>query len=231
MADREQFLAHVRERIQSGGARPHEHYQPTVAPDSVWTPNRPRPSAWEPSPGELPERFLAELRALGGTGARVSDTAAARDYIVELARQKGATLLVRWGDEPTEALGVDAPLSAAGTRVAVWGRDADARDLTATADIGLSSAECAVAETGSLVLVTSAERGRAVTLLPPAYVAVVPSARLVPRVTDVIAHYAQAGPLPASLCFHTGPSRSADIEQSLAIGVHAPGEIHVLLVE
>jgi L-lactate dehydrogenase complex protein LldG len=230
MADREQFLAHVRERIQSGGARPHEHYQPTVAPESVWTPTRPRPPVWEPSPGELPERFLAELRALGGVGARLADMAAARDYIIEMARHKGAALLVRWGDEPTDALGVDAPLSAAGTRVAVWGRDADARALCATADLGLSSAEYAVAETGSLVLVTSPERGRAVTLLPPAYVAVVPVARLVPRVTDVIAHYAQAGPLPASLCFHTGPSRSADIEQSLAIGVHAPGEIHVLLV-
>jgi len=230
MADREQFLAHVRQRIQSGGARPREHYQPTVAPDSVWTPIRPRPPVWEPSPAELPERFLAELRALGGAGARVADTASAREYIVTLARQKGAALLVRWGDEPTDALGVDAPLAAAGTRVAVWGRDADARALCATAGIGLSSAEFAVAETGSLVLVTSPERGRAVTLLPPAYVAVVPVARLVPRVTDVIAHYAQAGPLPASLCFHTGPSRSADIEQSLAIGVHAPGEIHVLLL-
>jgi L-lactate dehydrogenase complex protein LldG len=230
MADREQFLAHVRERIQAGGARPHERYQPTVASDSVWTPSRPRPPVWEPSPDELPERFLAELRALGGTGARVADTAAARDYITELARQKGVALLVRWGDEPTNALGVDAPLADAGTRVAVWGRDADARALCASAEIGLSSAEYAVAETGSLVLVTSPERGRAVTLLPPAYVAVVSVPRLVPRITDVIAHYAQAGPLPASLCFHTGPSRSADIEQSLAIGVHAPGEIHVLLV-
>ena len=230
MADREQFLAHVRARIQAGGARAHEHYQPTVAPDSVWTPDRPRPPVWEPSADELPERFLAELRALGGAGERLADTAAARDDIITLARQKGATLLVRWGDAPTDALGVDAPLSAAGTRVAVWGRDADARDLAATADIGLSSAEYAVAETGSLGLVTAPERGRAVTLLPPAYVAVVPVARLVPRVTDVIAHYAQAGPPPASLCFHTGPSRSADIEQSLAIGVHAPGEVHVLLV-
>lgn len=42
---------------------------------------------------------------------------------------------------------------------------------------------------------------------------------------------AATGELPSSLCFHTGPSRSADIGQSLAIGVHGPGEVHVLLVD
>nr|MBA3424077.1 LUD domain-containing protein [Rubrobacter sp.] len=42
--------------------------------------------------------------------------------------------------------------------------------------------------------------------------------------------YAERGGIPANVCFHTGPSRSGDIEMTLAIGVHGPGDVHVVLV-
>jgi L-lactate utilization protein LutC len=69
-----------------------------------------------------------------------------------------------------------------------------------------------------------------VTLLPPTYVAVVPVDRLLSTVPEAIEKYAGEATLPANLCFHTGPSRSGDIEMTLTIGVHGPGDVHVVLV-
>jgi L-lactate utilization protein LutC len=118
--------------------------------------------------------------------------------------------------------------------VVVWGERPDLRELVARADVGLSTAEWAIAETGSLVLVSGPGRGRSVTLLPPTYVAVLPAGRVLRTVPEAISRYAEVavgeGGLPANLCFHTGPSRSGDIEQSLFVGMHGPGDVHVVLV-
>ena len=73
-------------------------------------------------------------------------------------------------------------------------------------------------------------KGRSVTLLPPVHVAVVPVDRVLETVPDAIAKYAESGRVPANLTFHTGPSKSGDIEMTLAVGVHGPGEVHVVLV-
>ena len=67
------------------------------------------------------------------------------------------------------------------------------------------------------------------TLLPPTYVAVVPVERMLRTVPEAIEKYA-ASDLPANVCFHTGPSRSGDIEMALFVGMHGPGDVHVILV-
>jgi L-lactate dehydrogenase complex protein LldG len=82
-----------------------------------------------------------------------------------------------------------------------------------------------------LVLESGPGMGRSVTLLPPTYVAVVPVGRILRTVPEAIGKYAGiAGGLPANVCFHTGPSRSGDIEMALFVGMHGPGDVHVLLV-
>jgi L-lactate utilization protein LutC len=154
----------------------------------------------------------------------------AREYVVSLAKERDAKLLIRWDIEELERLGVDGPLKKAGVEVAVWRDLADFRDVAAGADIGLSTAEWAIAETGSLVLTSGPGRGRTVTLLPPTYVAVVTTEKVLRTVPEAIEKYPGDGGLPANVCFHTGPSRSGDIEMSLAIGVHGPGDMHVVLV-
>jgi L-lactate utilization protein LutC len=68
-----------------------------------------------------------------------------------------------------------------------------------------------------------------VTLLPPTYVAILPADWVLRTVPEAIQKYA-GGTLPANVCFHTGPSRSGDIEMSLVVGMHGPGDVHVLLV-
>jgi L-lactate dehydrogenase complex protein LldG len=221
MADRAGFLDNIRHRTRSG------QYKPTNAPDAAWTrtPERPFTSERIEDP---PSRFLEELDALGGHGERVANMDEARDHVVTLARERGAKLLVRWDVEDLERM--DGALGEAGVEVAAWRDIEDFREVAGGADIGLTTAEWAIAETGSLVLESGPGKGRTVTLLPPTYVAVVPVDRVLRTVPEAIERYAGSGGLPANVCFHTGPSRSGDIEMSLAIGVHGPGDVHVLLV-
>ena len=221
MAGRAEFLRNIRRRTRPG------EYRPTLAPDSVWIPKQPPP--WSERIDDPPARFLRELEAVGGHGFRAADGEEARDHVVDLARERGAKLLVRWYDEELDALGVDGPLSKAGVEVVVWRDLSDFREVTARADVGLSTADWAIADTGSLVLSSGPGRGRSVTLLPPTYVAVLPAARVLRDVPEAIERYA-GGVLPSNVCFHTGPSRSGDIEMSLVTGMHGPGDVHVVLV-
>jgi L-lactate dehydrogenase complex protein LldG len=221
VADRVQFLEAIRHRTRTG------KYKPTRAPDSAWTPKgEPRESERIEDP---PTRFLEELEALGGHGRRVENLEEARNYVLSLARERSAKLLVRWDDENLERIGVDTPLEEAGVEVAIWRDLEDFREIVARADVGLSTAEWAIAETGSLVLTGRPRRGRTVALLPPTYVAVVSAEKILSTVPDAIEKYAE-GTLPANVCFHTGPSRSGDIEMSLVTGMHGPGDVHVILV-
>ena len=224
MADRTEFLEAIRHRTRTG------KYKPTHAPDVAWT-EREGPREDEPIE-DPPARFLQELEALGGHGRRAASFDEARDYVVSLARERGAKLLLRWDVEELEALGADGPLSEAGIEVVVWRDLEDFREVAARADVGLSGAAWAVAETGSLLLESGPGKGRSVTLLPPTYVAVLPAERVLRTVHEAIEKYAEdgAGNLPANVCFHTGPSRSGDIEMEIFVGMHGPGDVHVVLV-
>ena len=222
MPGRTEFLQSIRHRTQAG------RYQPTNAPDVAWT-GKSRESEPIEDP---PARFIEELEALGGHGKRVASREEARDYVLELARERETELLVRWDVDELEALGVDGPLSDAGVEVAVWRKLADFKEVAGKADIGLSTASWAIAETGTLVLEGGPGMGRSVTLLPPTYVAVVPVGRILRTVPEAIGKYAgESGGLPANVCFHTGPSRSGDIEMALFVGMHGPGDVHVILVD
>jgi len=91
----------------------------------------------------------------------------------------------------------------------------------------VSHAAYALADTGSVVLLSSDEP-RARSLLPFVHVTIVREDRILP---DLETLFEALGPeLPSSVAIVTGPSRSADIEQKLAVGVHGPGEVHVVLV-
>lgn len=222
MAGRSEFLESIRHRTRTG------KYRSTHAPDVAWTEGEePRESAPIDDP---PARFLQELEALGGYGKRAASLEEAREYVVALAKERGANLLLRWDVEELEDLGVDKPLGEAGVEVVPWRDLEDFREVAARADIGLSTAEWAVAETGSLVLTSGPGKGRSVTLLPPTYVAVLPADRVLRTVAEAIEKYAGDGGLPANVVLHTGPSRSGDIEMEIFVGMHGPGDVHVVLV-
>ena len=92
----------------------------------------------------------------------------------------------------------------------------------------VSTALYGLADTGSVVLAASPEEPRARSLLPDVHVTVLEESRILPGLDELFASLGDD--LPSALAIVTGPSRSADIEQKLAVGVHGPREVHVVLL-
>ena len=110
--------------------------------------------------------------------------------------------------------------------------DGETRSVLAAAAIGVTVADLAIADTGTVVQLGRPFRPRSVSLLPPAHLVVLPEDRILGSLDDVLA--AAAGDLGGPegyMTLITGPSRTADIEKVLTIGVHGPGRIAVAIVE
>jgi L-lactate utilization protein LutC len=96
------------------------------------------------------------------------------------------------------------------------------------AGAGVSTALYGLADTGSVVLAASPEEPRRNSLLPDVHVTLLAESLILPGLDELFA--ALGDDLPSALAIVTGPSRSADIEQKLAVGVHGPREVHVVLL-
>ena len=107
---------------------------------------------------------------------------------------------------------------------------AELRNRCAVVDLGITSADYALADTGSLVMLASPGEARLISLLPPVHVAIVPRSRLLTGLDELFTLLPDPAAITSSMVLITGPSRTADIEQILVRGVHGPGEIHVVLV-
>jgi L-lactate dehydrogenase complex protein LldG len=106
-------------------------------------------------------------------------------------------------------------------------RIANARE----AAFGLSEADWAVAETGTVVMRSSADERRDYSLLPPAVGFIVPQRRICETLGDVLREIAaDERPLPSCLSFISGPSSTADIASVHVVGVHGPGEVFVWVI-
>jgi L-lactate dehydrogenase complex protein LldF len=100
------------------------------------------------------------------------------------------------------------------------------------ADAGISTAQWGIAETGTLVLMSDDERHRLASLLPPVHIAVLSRSRIVATLDDAFASVGREKPeeMSRAITFITGPSRTADIELTLVVGVHGPGVLHVIVI-
>ena len=105
------------------------------------------------------------------------------------------------------------------------------RAACVAADVGITSADYALAETGTLVMLSSPQEARLISLLPPMHVAVFPRSRMLANLDELLAILPNPAEQTSSMVLITGPSRTADIEQILVRGVHGPGEIYAVVVE
>ncbi|MEO5839593.1 MAG: LUD domain-containing protein [Acidimicrobiales bacterium] len=105
-------------------------------------------------------------------------------------------------------------------------------EAAARVEVAVVHATAAVAQTGSIVVDSTANGGRALSLLAPRALFVIDAANIVDTPADVLRNrdrWWPNGP-PSQIVMITGPSRSADIEMTLTIGVHGPGTVHALIV-
>jgi L-lactate dehydrogenase complex protein LldG len=98
-------------------------------------------------------------------------------------------------------------------------------------DVGITTAQAGIAETGTLVLDSSFERNRLASVVPPVHIAILPASRIYATLADVLAMLQSGKELSPAITFITGPSRTADIELTLTIGVHGPQKLYVIIDE
>jgi L-lactate dehydrogenase complex protein LldG len=165
------------------------------------------------------DRLLKEIGALSGVGQRLSapEIDGGLAQLVETERIRKATL---WSTPRLQALELDGKLRRLGVEVVP--ATAGKREL-AECDLGVTEADFALPETGTLGLLSSPEKPRAVSLLPRVHLAVVSPAALRADLEQVFAD----AKTRAYLVFITGPSRTADIELTVTLGVHGPQALHV----
>jgi len=191
---------------------------------------------------ETLKTFRLEFERVGGVFHRVASFGAVPAVVGRLAHEHEARELVTWH---SAALGADLSqaLEACGLAVhqmpagEVVGTERERlRAIAARADLGLTGVDLAIAETGTLVLVSGAGRPRSTSLLPACHIAVFDRTALVESLRQVGVileawHEAGAPATGAAINFITGPSRTADIELTLTRGVHGPKEVHAIFVE
>jgi len=171
------------------------------------------------------------LTALGAPVLIARDEAGVAQAVTGALQERGVTEVVAWDDPVLERFGLAGAAEAAGIRwvAAVPGTDAAGYRATAVrAGAGVTTADYAVAETGTLVLAHGAGRPRMTSLLPPVHLAVVPADRCLPDMAALFDRLGGGQP-PTNLTFVTGASRTGDIEHILIRKVHGPGELVVVI--
>ena len=168
-------------------------------------------------------RFTQALENLGGVLYRASSPEDARSYAETLLQGKtavasGAPLLAELGITALE--GVSSGIS----------DEPSLRALCASAVAGITGADYALADTGTLVLFSSPQESRMISLLPPLHLAVIRLEQILTGLDELFSLEPLPGNRSSSMVLITGPSRTADIEQILVRGVHGPGQIHVVVV-
>jgi len=167
--------------------------------------------------------FTERLEALGGQTERA-------------ATGREACELVRIAIEGKTALASNAPFliecgiaDLAGVETGITGR-AQLQAACAAVDVGITSADYALADTGSLVMLSTPQEARLISLLPHIHIAVVPVERLITGLDELFALLPRPAEQASSMVLITGPSRTADIEQILVRPAHGPGQVTVILV-
>lgn len=242
MTTRAEFLGRIRHRMPPGrpSLAPEVAERPADPAEAVEVIRRQLSERWR----ETLDRFQSEFERVAGVFHRVPTAAEVPDVVGRLARERQARRVVSWHPEALRAEWTEA-LTAGGLTVDPMPRGdigdehtrPALRRLIADADLGLTGADLAVAETGSLVLIAGRGRPRSTSLLPPCHVAVFGRSALVESLAQVgvfLEAWHRDGAPPGkggAINVITGPSRTADIELTLTRGVHGPKELHAIFVE
>ncbi|BBD09362.1 LutC/YkgG family protein [Desulfovibrio ferrophilus] len=175
-------------------------------------------------------RERAELR--GVRYVPVKDLENARNELKAMLKELGATSALVWDHHDLDALGLAEIL--AELKITVIAHDAPLAERAGT-DVGITSAEAVLPESGSVIVTAGASTPRQTSLLPPVHIALALPGRAVPTIPKLPAFVRSLtradGLLPSAMHIITGPSSTADIEKIVVKGVHGPTVCAVIAVE
>jgi L-lactate utilization protein LutC len=183
---------------------------------------------------QLISTFKAELESLGGRFYLAEDSGEAGKIIAHIAKGRNSRLAVKSRLPCEEEMRIVEALAEAGTRAIEVGEGdrKGAINTIANADMGISGADLAIAQTGTIAIATERDIDRLVTCLPPVHVAIVPLSALVRDFRDALPYLRKrlGDQKPQVISFISGPSRTADIELRMVLGAHGPHELHVVML-
>lgn len=177
-------------------------------------------------------RFVAQVEGVGGIVRNTADPHAVGFSIGTLARAKGITLCQTADTAIADELDLHGALAETNVRLSAG----SSPDAVGHAGIGITRAVLGVAETGSILTHLDEVDGRLLSMLPEIHIALLPRDALVDSLEEglLMTRYlilkSHVLGRPSYLSWVTGPSRTADIERVLTIGVHGPRELHVFLL-
>jgi L-lactate dehydrogenase complex protein LldG len=221
---RTEILQSIRRQLAESVVHDQDHSTSTLSPDTISENEEKNRSIDSPV-----AMFRRQLESVGGQCIVVKGETEAGQALNRILAELESSLQ----RSPTIALS-DAPLLsrlAGQMEVGEFTTSPSAGDLFAC-DVGITTAQAAIAETGTLVLESDQERHRLVSLLPPVHIALVDAADICASLGEALKLLRRNGSeMSRAITFITGPSRTADIELTLTIGVHGPKELHVIVNE
>lgn len=191
------------------------------------------------TPGEeLVEPFKQEVEKLAGHVYVLTDVEEATPTILKILEQHEADKMMAWAGEDLGLPWLPPALADAGITIIAdeaghlspeaAQRKETLRDIDAVR-VGLTGAQGGLADSGAVALISGPGRGRLASLLPPVHIALLSARQIYPSLPAFLAAHPTATQTGSNLVFIAGPSRTGDIEMTLSMGVHGPGEVHVLI--
>jgi L-lactate dehydrogenase complex protein LldG len=180
------------------------------------------PQRVDRSHADLVDLFVEKVRALSGTVDRVASADAVPGAVADYLASENLPATIRAAPSPAiESLPWDARPALTVSYGRSFGKD----------EVGVTPAFAAVAETGTLMLRSGADHPTTLNFLPDTHVVVLRASQVVGPYEDAWAKLRDAGAMPRAVNFVSGPSRTADIEQTIQLGAHGPRRLHIVLIE
>jgi L-lactate dehydrogenase complex protein LldG len=172
----------------------------------------------------LIEMFTNELDKVDGQSKILNKEDQVSDYLSDVTIQHNSKSCIVWETDLIKQLNIIEYLKSTNLRVI----KSHHKKRLARADIGITEADYAIADSGTLVLLSNPKQPRLVSLIAPIHIAILDSERIVPNIFDLFQIFTYKSEM-SCIAFITGPSRTADIELNLTLGVHGPKEVHILI--
>ncbi|OZI10358.1 hypothetical protein CEW92_17260 [Bacillaceae bacterium SAS-127] len=179
---------------------------------------------------ELIEEYTKNLEAVHGEVFVANDTKDVQQALQTIIERHQAQSIIRWDDEELTQLPIDQTAIAAKTTIDIWDKEATKESniaIAKQADIGITTADFAIANTGTAVLIYNEKKGRGVSLLPPVHIIIFKQEQLVARMGNLFTKIREKD--FSTLHFLTGPSKSGDIELQMTTGVHGPKHVYAIV--